>query len=104
MSGFAGQQHQIFQLALGIALVVVAIDYLRQRQVSDNDVPESLVVWSLALSHVVYRTLGDQVLHLLVTLITVAAAVVYWSTNLIETPTEALFIQLLLLSVLRAVL
>lgn len=102
--GFASQRHQIFQLALGISLVVVAIDYLRQRKVESGNVAEPLVVWGLCLSHVGYRTFGNQVLHLLTTLIVVGGATVLWTTSLIGTASEALFLQLLLLSVLRAVL
>jgi len=104
VSGFAGQQHQIFQLALGISLVVVAINYLRERQVNNKNVPESLVVWALALSHIVYRTIGDKLLHFIVTSLTVVSSVVFWSNTLIDNPSEALFLQLLLLSVLQAVL
>jgi hypothetical protein len=102
--GFAGQQHQIFQLALGIALIVVAIDYLRKQHITHKDGLESAVVWALALVHILYITVRNKLLHLLITLVVVGASIVYWARHLIKTPTEAVFIRLLLLSVFRAVL
>ena len=103
-AAFVGQQHRVFKLAVGISLVIVATSYLRQRQFDSHKGVESSVVWGLALGHILVQTVSNKAVHLFINFAVICGAIAYWASNLIESPTEALFVQLLLLTVLQAFL
>ena len=96
-----GEQNSVVSLVLALVLVLVSVAYLRRQQ-SVYNATESAVIWALALSHIVYHTFRYKSVHLVVNAAVVVISIAYWAVHLIESPNEALFIQLLLLSVLQS--